>query len=124
MRAPRSAGGITVSVLALAVCGCRSHAPVESTAQFSQALGDHLIDGRTTKTDVVLSYGTPAATFQNETILTYHMARGDRSTLKVVRPRADPHERPLAVWDKGNFDLILVFDRNDILQHHSLIKVF
>ncbi len=71
-----------------------------------------LVDGRTTREEVVLRYGVPARTFEADRLLVYRLGWSEEAGL-----------RPLA-WhapDLAGFDLVLVFDPMGVLTRHALV---
>jgi hypothetical protein len=83
-----------------------------------------LVDGKTTREDVLLTLGVPSAQFEGEHILTYLLFADSRTKEMRVLPRevvanlADPR------WMKTTSDLcnlVLVFGADGVLQRHSLV---
>ena len=93
--------------------------PVE---QDRQQLSD-LVEQRTSKADVLLKFGAPAAAFEGERILTYRMARGCHNVLDVVSPIVRTEDPRFAYMLHAEYSLVLVFDRSDTLERWSLVPV-
>lgn len=89
------------------------------TACASAPLADRLaflVDGSTTKEDVLFRLGLPSAEFEGERILTYRIGTGaKRGTVVVPRHAGD--------WQGAEYSLVLVFDAQQVLRRHALIKV-
>jgi hypothetical protein len=75
------------------------------------------------KTDVLLMFGAPAATFEGERILTYRMGRGHENTLRVVSPIVRSEDPRFAYLLDAEYSLVLVFDSADTLERWSLVPV-
>jgi hypothetical protein len=80
-------------------------------------------DGRTSKEDVYLKLGIPSGQFNNNTILAYRLTMGKDEQLTPVSQERDITLPYAYQWRLANFTLVLVFDEQDILTKHSLIRV-
>jgi hypothetical protein len=108
--------------LGLAVCaaGCApTRPPVE---QDRQQLSD-LVEHRTSKADVLLKLGAPAATYEGERILAYRMGRGHQNILSVVSPIVRTDDPRFVSLLHSEYSLVLVFDSADTLERWSLVPV-
>jgi hypothetical protein len=82
-----------------------------------------LVDGQTTKEEVLLHLGIPSAQFQGETILTYQMRRAADGQLHVVSRLVGSSDPRLRRWPPGTYDLVLVFGADHVLARHALLLV-
>ena len=80
-----------------------------------------LEDGRTTKEDVLVKFGLPSAQFEGERILTYRLMIDENEGPIVVAREA--HIFVPRSWYRAEYNLVLIFDDQHILQKHSLIQV-
>lgn len=108
--------------LCVALAGC---AQVIATPQeIEQRSLSFLRDGKTTKQEVILRLGIPSAQFQAERILAYRLSYNEQSKEVLTAPREvfvrDPR---IAGWTMSQYNLVLVFDENDILRQHNFLKV-
>jgi hypothetical protein len=70
-------------------------------------------DGKTTKEEIIITYGSPMKTFTNENILIY-------SIQFIERQGFIKQERRSRV---GEYHFVFVFDEHNILKRHSFLKV-
>lgn len=100
--------------------GCADPAVVqEKTRVFEAGLLSSIQDGRTTRQEVLLQFGTPAASFEGGRILTFDF------TLDTTGEWRRMGSSPLAEWQYGRgraSSLVLVFGPDDRLVRHSLVK--
>jgi hypothetical protein len=114
LRAARGAAvraSIAVLGASLLTWGCASPPPPPVAELASGALG-YLVDGTTTRAEVVLKLGLPARTFEGDRIALYRLAWS-----------ADDGLRPLA-WHApllAAYDLVLVFDAGGVVEQHALV---
>lgn len=97
-----------VAILLLA--GCATGAQLGDST-----LLDFISDGQTTRTEVILSFGQPSATFEKERIHTYRIG-GDSESGYFIR------DTP-GTWYETSFSLVLVYRADGTLQSHSLVKI-
>jgi hypothetical protein len=69
------------------------------------------------KWDVLAHLGEPNEAFELDRVLTYRLA-SDKGGFSVRRN--DPKTEG---WEGVSYDLVLVFDANDLLQRHNLVAV-
>ena len=104
--------------LAAVLIGCRTGP--ESKA--SVDLLDFLVDGQTSRTEVLLKLGEPSAKFETEKILTYQLAvKPKTGAYSVVERRTTPSGWPN--WTLTKYSLVLIFDENGLLRKHSKVQV-
>ena len=88
---------------------------------------DFLKEGVTTKEDVLLKLGIPAAQFEGERILLYRLREREKEGLTVIPPELGYRDARLAPvrssWGTGDYSLVLVFDEKNTLRKQSLIKI-
>ena len=75
---------------------------------------DFLRDGSTTRVQVELRLGEPSAQFEASRVLAYRLAK-DQGGYLLMRRRED--------WANVQYDLMLLFDADGVLQQHSLVEV-
>ena len=110
-------------LLAYLIIGCAHNNPTIVSHDSQPAGIEFLEDGRTKKEDVLIKLGIPSAQFEGELILTYRMMLDEKEGLLVVTRELDRKDPRLAQWRDAEYNLVLVFDEQHILQKHSLIKV-
>ena len=87
---------------------------------------DHLqflINGTTTREDVLLKLGEPSGRFEGERILTYMLSIDDKKDLRVLpRPLAVSRTDP-RVYELNSMvcSLVLVFENDNLLEKSGLI---
>jgi hypothetical protein len=110
---------LAVLTLALALVGCATTPPPLKT---SPDLLNFLSDGKTTKTEAIITLGQPSGRFESEKILTYRLGVEPRNSgFYVVERETTTNGWP--TWTAAKFSLVLVFDDAGILQKHSLVEV-
>jgi hypothetical protein len=106
-------------VLALMLAGCASTPP---PPKGSPDLLNFLSDGKTTRTETIITLGQPSGQFESEKILTYRLGFEPRNrSYYVVERETTANGWP--TWTVAKFSLVLVFDDAGILRKHSLVKV-
>ncbi len=106
------------------LCGCEPH--ILTPAEVSTVLAPDIQDGKTTRQQVVLKFGTPAAEFEQGRILTYRLEQDDAGKLwPCTRDLApiDPNLAHRAPWSANAYSLVLVFNGKNILSEHSLVPM-
>lgn len=101
-------GGHSALILAVAACAT-TPAGKHDRLEF---LGRQPV----TKQDVLSRLGDPSATFEHDQVLTYqlsHIKGGDY----VLAQRGSNS------WEGVNYDLVLVFDEQGLLQRHNLVTI-
>ena len=73
----------------------------------------------TTRTEVLLHLGQPSSTLEQERILTYRIGGDTNKGLFLLTPP----DNQLRAWDIARYSLVLVFDREGVLEAHSLVLV-
>ena len=86
----------------------------------SQAVA-FLEEGQTTREDVLLKFGAPAARFEDGRILTYRLILEEEP--RVVAPEVSLRDPRIAHWVGAAYSLVLVFDEHNVLARQSLIRV-
>jgi len=113
---------VVVLALSLLLIGCGPTLQV-AQGEVEQKWLAYFKDGNTTKEEVLLRLGLPAAQFEGERILTYRLMLTDAEGLVVVPRKLDPRDPRLSYWARGQYSLVLVFDGKHILQRHILLRV-
>ncbi len=109
-------------VLLLLLTGCGPTLQI-AQSEVEQKWLAYLKDGSTTKEEVLLRLGLPAARFEGERILTYRLMLTDEEGLVVVAREFNMRDPRLSYWPRGEYSLVLVFDGKYILQRHALLRV-
>ena len=110
---------LLVLTLALALVGCATTPP---PLKGSPELLSFLADGKTTRTEAIMTLGQPSGRFESEKILTYRLGFEPRNSgYYVVERETTANGWP--TWTAAKFSLVLVFDDAGILLKHSLVKV-
>ena len=110
---------LLVLVAAFALAGCATTPPPRKV---SPDLLNFLSDGKTTRTEAIISLGQPSGRFESENILTYRLGVEPRNSgYYVVERETTTNGWP--TWTAAKFSLVLVFDDAGILQKYSLVKV-
>ena len=110
---------LLVSILALALAGCATTPP---PLKGRPDLLTFLSDGKTTRSEAIVTLGQPSGRFESEKILTYRLGFELRNNgYYVVERETTTNGWP--TWTAAKFSLVLVFDDTGILQKHSLVKV-
>jgi hypothetical protein len=106
----------TPVVLLLASCNVMGRTePIEPALQAKLELIP-LVDGATTREDVILAYGIPSAQFEGERILTYRLLPTRDGALVVAREAGGS-------WAMAYVNLVLVFDEGSVLRKHTFLGV-
>jgi hypothetical protein len=104
------------AVLLMASCNVTGRTePVEPALQAKLELIP-LVDGATTREEVVLAYGIPSAQFAGERILTYRLLPTKDGALVVSREAGGS-------WAMAYANLVLVFDERSVLRKHTFLGV-
>ena len=81
-------------------------------------------DGKTTKEEVLLKLGMPSAQFEGERILIYKMMFDEKEGFKVAsRYISMAWDSRFSQWGIPEYHLVLVFDKRNVLQRHSLLFI-
>jgi hypothetical protein len=75
-----------------------------------------------TKQEVLAHLGEASATFENNRVLTYRL-RSDKGGFSIQPATSRNVAYRNAGWDGVNYDLVLVFDENGVLQRHNLVSI-
>lgn len=111
---------LTTCMLLALLAGCSA-----AVRQMSKTSLEFLEDGKTTKDMMILKLGPPSGTFEGEKILSYRLGK-TRDGYFVIDRVVYPNVYYGSVWLsglEGKFDLMLVFDMNEVLQKHSLVPI-
>lgn len=99
----------------LVLVGFLSVSCASQKQQGDPTLLNFITDGQTTRSEVLLRLGQPAASFESERVLTYRIS-GDTASGYSVR------DAP-GTWSETNYSLVLLFQPSGILEAHSLVPV-
>ena len=98
-------------VAVLAVVACSYIAPVDQ--EKSKSWLPFIIDGRTTKEEVVTRLETPISQYENGRVVTYILYEDSNGRLELYSLDNNPKV----------YNLVLVFGPTEILEKHSLLRV-
>jgi len=107
----KTSGLLLIGALLLLLGGCATNEPIGDTGLF-----DFLIEGETTKQDILLTLGQPSGVYEEESVYAYRVL-GDEQIgyrIKSVEPRG---------WHGITYSLVLIFDEQDVLKKYSLVSV-
>jgi uncharacterized protein YjbI with pentapeptide repeats len=90
------------------VLGFDAEGRLENLGLVSAGKADFLLDGQTTKREVLGRLGRPSAQFEGERILTY---------------RLDQDRRTVEAWRDAHHSLVLVFDAAHVLSRHRVVPL-
>jgi hypothetical protein len=110
---------LQVSCIALlvVVVACATSTPAAKNQRDDlKDLFDFLSRGQLLTKQEVMSYisAPPSATFEHERVLTYRLGRLNDGGYFVYSKKG---------WDGVDFDLVLVFDDQGVLQRHSVVTI-
>jgi len=107
-------------LISLALTGC-AHNVQTVNREIAQHAGlSFLRNGETTKAEVLSRLGRKYAQFDGGRLLAYRL---DGKYQVVARDFTNYHSRGHLEWGNGKYSLVLVFDENEMLQRHSLVRV-
>ena len=108
-----------VLFIAFALAGCATTPP---PLKGSPDLLSFLADGKTSRTEAIMTLGQPSGEFESEQILTYRLGFESRNNGYYVVER-ETVGSGWPTWTVAKFSLVLVFDDAGVLRKHSLVKV-
>lgn len=111
--------GLAATFSALLACSDPSIA-IEKFRAFETGTLGALQDGRTTRQEILLKFGTPSATFEGERILTYDFVRDPQGEWRRVGTVLISDWRFNFI--PGSCSLVLVFGPDGLLVRHGLVK--
>lgn len=116
----RTSAVVLLIVIAGAGCAAEPIKPVE----LREKVEVELVDGRTTREQVLLKFGEPSAQFEGGRIFTYRVDVHDDGTWHVVGRRlvAPKAQHWDSTWEQTRFSVVLVFE-GSVLRRHSLVEV-
>jgi len=82
-----------------------------------------LVDGRTTRTEVLTTLGQPSGRFENDRILTYRIGVESKNNGYYIVEREVASNAKWPTWLQAKYSLVLEFDVNGVLRKHPLVKV-
>ena len=105
--------------LALTLVGCATTPP---PLKGSPDLLNFIADGKTTRTEAIMTLGQSSGRFEAEKILTFRLGIEPRNNGYYVVER-ETTTTGWPTWTAAKFSLVLVFDDAGILRKHSLVEV-
>jgi outer membrane protein assembly factor BamE (lipoprotein component of BamABCDE complex) len=101
--------GILCLLVALSACGMKS---VKHGAMIDEEkVKSSVVDGKTTKSEVVLDFGPPTKTMQNEKMFFYEWSETSTSTIPLYGGTTTVTN-----------NLIILFDDNGVVKSHRITK--
>ena len=101
--------------------GCSTGVTTES---IQQRWLPFLADGKTKKIVVLSRLGRPSAEFQKGRIITYRLQMDHKDVLRPVSQGLDEFVIDRRLYGvKPMYSLVLIFDDDEILRRHSLVKI-
>jgi outer membrane protein assembly factor BamE (lipoprotein component of BamABCDE complex) len=101
--------GILCLLVALSACGMKS---VKHGAMIDEEkVKSSVVDGKTTKSEVVLDFGPPTKTMQNEKMFFYEWSETSTSTIPLYGGTTTITN-----------NLIILFDDNGVVKSHRITK--
>jgi hypothetical protein len=100
-----------VPLVLLALAGCAT------TSSGRKDLLAFLARDPVTRQEVRAHLGEPNASFEKDRVLTYRL-KSDKGGFSLHR-----NDPGATGWEDVNYDLVLVFDENGLLQRHNLVAV-
>ena len=109
------------SLLALALLaaigGCSSYRINPVSKEVERDLLPFLENGETHRVEVLSNLGNPSYEHEGDRVISYRMALDAFGTLAVVGRQGK------FGWKDAQFNLVLAFDENQVLQEHVLIQM-
>jgi outer membrane protein assembly factor BamE (lipoprotein component of BamABCDE complex) len=101
--------GVLCFLVALSACGMKS---VKQGAMIDEAkVKSSVVDGKTTKSDVVMEFGPPTKTMENEKMFFYTWSQTSTSTIPLYGGTTTITN-----------NLIILFDDNGVVKNHKITK--
>ena len=101
--------GLLCLLVALSACGMKS---VRQGAMIDEArVKSSIVDGKTSRSDVVLEFGPPTKTMENEKMFFYTWSETSSSTIPLYGGTSTITN-----------NLIILFDDNGIVKSHKITK--
>ena len=116
--AARSVGAVVMILMV----GCASETPPAKVAEIEQRHLSFIRDGATSREQALLQLGIPTGTFEGERIMTWRLVYNGEEILPLAARHATEDPR-YTVWLGPAYNLVLVFDAQNLVQRHSFIEV-
>jgi outer membrane protein assembly factor BamE (lipoprotein component of BamABCDE complex) len=101
--------GVLCLLVALSACGMKS---VKHGATIDEAkVKSSVVDGKTTKSDVVMEFGSPTKTMENEKMFFYEWSETSTSSIPLYGGTTTITN-----------NLIILFDDNGVVKSHKITK--
>jgi len=118
---------ILLFIISIGCAHTGAHAEdVAPQAETERALLSFFQIGKTTKKEFLQRWGKPAAQFENGKILSYRLIKPYSRNLSewiAVSPAIDDYHKGFTQWGAEEYNLIIVFDADEVLQRYSLINL-
>lgn len=115
----RYVSALLATILAIG-CATPKVQPADPQGLFTSDLLSFLVDGATTREQVVLKLGIPSAQVEGEKILMYQLKVDEKGNWHLVAPRWNTGTG-LRAWNPGTASLVLVFGNDGVLRKHNLV---
>ena len=114
---------VLAALLALSLAACRAEGVYTDHSELEAAALSAFLSAETTREELLLALGLPAAQFEGERILCWRMVLSGEGVLRPVGPELDGDDPRMRAWGPAEFSLVLVFDDAGRVAKHSLVKV-
>ncbi|HET6250731.1 MAG TPA: hypothetical protein VFE47_23785 [Tepidisphaeraceae bacterium] len=115
--------GVAICLLIM-IAGCVQHRPLDDLSRQAVAF---MKPGTVSEEELLLHFGTPTFSYDNERILTWRMGRSSLNydeLTPAMRPlSAHSRDRDTTDWQGTKYDLVVVLDGHRRLQRFSLLPV-
>ena len=104
--------GVALFVLSLVLAGCAYKSAKQGSEMDEKRVKKNIIEGKTTKQEVILEFGSPTKTLDNEKIYVYEWS--------------ETFEKKVGFYGGTNtrtYQLMVVFDDNGIASKSKIIQV-
>ncbi|MBN2514110.1 MAG: hypothetical protein JXB18_14320 [Sedimentisphaerales bacterium] len=112
-----------VLMVIFTLVGCATTGSLTVPQKGSSDLLNFLIDGKTTRADVVMTLGQPSGRFEKDKILTYRLGFESKNNCYYLVEREVPTNANWSTWRQAKYSLVLMFDEYGVLLKHSLVEV-
>jgi len=101
------------------LAGCESPPKRQLYGLSAEERFGFLVDGKTTREEILFRMGDPSARYEDGRIFTYQIIPASDGAWRVQPPGRD--ESMMRLWADYSCSLVLVFDENGLLTRHKLV---
>ena len=112
-----------LSATLLLAAACEVPRPVRMDSSSEQTSLPGLVDGSTTREEVLLRLGAPSGRFEGDRILTFMLGETGDGLLVPVAGDTSWRDPRLREWAIAQISLVTVFDGAGRLVRHRLVRV-